>query len=173
MQRCLVLAVMAMALAGCSEWQLRDSGSFVQILDGGSDVSRWLDELHETRAMSPELLQQTLQDREQAFRADPTASNRMRLALLFVTGNAAVVDRPRARTLLDGFDAGAGGVSEQELTTLLQVYLDAQAERSRQYSSLRKQLAAQQRRIEELEQQLQALTTIEQHIQQRDRGTGD
>ena len=36
-----------------------------------------------------------------------------------------------------------------------------------------KQLTEQNLRIEELEQQLQALTTIEQHIQQREKSGGD
>jgi hypothetical protein len=59
-------------------------------------------------------------------------------------------------------------VADRELIVMLQQMLDEQGQANRKLSILWKQLTEQNRRIEELEQQLQALTTIEQNIQNRD-----
>jgi hypothetical protein len=48
------------------------------------------------------------------------------------------------------------------------MWLGDQGESARKLDILWKQVTTQNRRIEELEQQLQALTTIEQNIQNRD-----
>lgn len=169
MTRFLILAVMAALLSGCSELQHYGDGGFAPVIDSGRGVNRWLDELHATHAMSEEMLQQTLEYREQDFRDYPTTANRMRLALLLATGEEPVGDRKRARKLLNGIDAGAGSDSERELVAILQQFLEEQGQSSRKINILWKQVTEQNRRIEELEQQLQALTTIEQTIQQRDK----
>jgi hypothetical protein len=93
----------------------------------------------------------------------------MRLALLLATGEGQVGDRKQARKLLNGLDAWAGGDSERELVAILQQFLDEQGQSRRKINILWKQVTEQNQRIEELEQQLQALTTIEQNIQQRDK----
>lgn len=169
MSRFLILAVMAALLAGCSELQHYSNTGFAPVIDSGRGVNRWLGELHETRAMSPEMVQQTLEVWEQDFHDDPTATNRMRLALLLATGEGQVGDRKQARKLLNGLDAWAGGDSERELVAILQQFLDEQGQSRRKINILWKQVTEQNQRIEELEQQLQALTTIEQNIQQRDK----
>jgi hypothetical protein len=169
MTRFLNLIVLAALLAGCAGLQ-QFNGGLAPVIEGGRGVNSWLDDLHETRAMPPELLQQTLEAWEQDFRDNPSDNNRMRLVLLLVTAEEPVGDRKRARKLLNGFDAVEGGDSERELVAILQQYLDEQGQSSRKISILWKQVTEQNRRIEELEQQLQALTSIEQHIQQRDKG---
>lgn len=167
--RFLNLIVLAALLAGCSEMQ-HYSSDLAPVIEGGYGVNSWLGDVHKTRTMSPELLQQTLDDWELEFRDNPSLSNRMRLVLLLATGEEPVGNHKRAHKLLQGFDAGAGSDSERELVAILQQYLESQAQDSRKISILWKQVTDQNRRIEELEQQVQALTTIEQHIQQRDRG---
>jgi len=173
MRRFLNLVALAALLCGCSELQHYSGGGLAPVIEGRHGVNSWLDDLHETRAMPPELLQQTLEDWEQAFRDNPSVNNRMRLALLLATGEEPIGDRKRASKLLQGYDADAGSDSERELVAILQQYLYEQGQSSRKISILWKQVTEQNRRIEELEQQLHALTTIEQHIQQRDRGGGD
>jgi len=173
MTRFLILTVIATLLAGCSELQYYSNGSFAPVIDSGRGVNRWLSDLHETRAMSPELLQQTLEAWEQESSDNPSVNNCMRLALLLATAGEPVGDRERARELLSKFDAGTGSDSERELVAILQQYLDEQSQSSRKINTLLKQLTEQNLRIEELEQQLQALTTIEQHIQQREKSGGD
>lgn len=171
--RILKLMVLALLLAGCSGLQYYSGGGLAPVIEGGQGVNRWLDDLLETQTMSPELLQQTLDGWEQEFRDNPSVNNRMRLVLLLATGGEPAGDRKRARKLLKGYDADTGGDSERALVAILQQYLDEQGQSSRKISILWQQVTDQSRRIEELEQQLQALTTIEQHIQQRDRGVED
>lgn len=169
LMRFLILTAMAILLAGCSELQHYGNGSFAPVIDSGRGVPRWLTELHKTRTMSPDLRQQTLEAWERDFRDDPSVTHRMRLVLLLATADDPVGNRRRALKLLNGLDMeNAGGDSERELIAILQQYLDEQGQSGRKINILWKQVTEQNQRIEELEQQLQALTTIEQNIQQRE-----
>ena len=56
----------------------------------------------------------------------------------------------------------------QELATIVHQFLDEQIQANRKINDLNKELAEQNKRIAELEQQQRALTRIEQKIQQRD-----
>ena len=174
MKRFLILTVITTLLAACSELQYYSNsspsnGDIAPVFDSGRGVNRWLTELHETRGMSPEMLQQTLDAREREYLANPTDDGRMRLALLLATAEEPVGDRKRALKFVNGIDAEAGSDSEQELVAILRQYLELHLQNGRKISTLLKQLTEQNSRIEELEQQLQALTTIEQTIQQRDK----
>ena len=172
MTRFLVMSVVAALLAGCSELPYYNNGGFAPVIDSGRGVNRWLDDLRETRAMPPELLRQTLEVWDREFQENPTVNNRMRLVLLLATREPPVGDRERARELLVGFDAEAASDSECELVDIMWQSLDEISEKNSKINEVNKIVADRDRRIEELEQQLQALTTIEQHIQQRDK-TGD
>jgi hypothetical protein len=92
----------------------------------------------------------------------------MPLALLLATGADEVRDARRARHLLNRIDPLPDKASDRELIALLLQWLDEQSQAGRKLDILWKQATEQTRRIEELEQQLQALTTIEQNIQNRD-----
>jgi len=92
----------------------------------------------------------------------------MRLVLLLATGADNVRDARRARRLLNGIDPLPASTGDRELISLLLMWLGDQGESARKLDILWKQVTTQNRRIEELEQQLQALTTIEQNIQNRD-----
>ena len=171
MTRFLKLILLATLMSGCTELQYY-SDSLAPVVEGGHGVTNWLGDLHETRSMSSELLQQTLDDWDREFLENPSVNNRMRLVLLLATAEEPVGDRKRARSLLKGLDIAEGRDIDREMVAILQQFLDTQAQDSRKISILWKQVTEQNRRIEELEQQLQALTTIEQNIQQRDRGGG-
>lgn len=169
MKSFLTLTMLMMLLAACSELQLYDTGSTAPVVDSGRGVNRWLNELHETRAMSVEMQQQLLQAREQGYLDNPSVNNCMRLTLLLATAAEPVGDRKRALELLDHYDDRKGTDSQRELVAILRQYLDEHRKNSRKIGTLTNQLAEQKLRIEELEQQLDALTSIEQEIQQRDK----
>lgn len=163
---------MVLLLAACTEFQHTRNKGVLPVDSCGHDACRLLEEMHETRGMSPEELEQMLTNREQVFSNDPSSCNRMRLALLLATGGESVRDRERALELLAGIKQASVTADEQELLTVLQQFLDEQHEISTKMNTLRNQVTEQGRRIEELEQQQRALTTIEQSIQQREKPAG-
>ena len=168
MSRILMLVLLGV-LSGCAELQQLPVLPTPQpCSEPTSGAALWLGELNSTHDQSPEQLQQTLANWEQAYLGSPNINNRMRVALLLATGADAVRDTRRARRLLNGVDPLPDNVGDRELISLLQQWLDEQAQSVRKLDILWKQATEQNRRIEELEQQLQALTTIEQNIQSRD-----
>ena len=127
-----------------------------------------MEQMHQVRDRSPEKQQQALDDWVKAFDGNPDINNRMRMVLLLTLGSEQVRDIRRARRLVDNVDPLPEAAADRELIVILQQMLDEQGESNRKLSILWKQVTEQNRRIEELEQQLQALTTIEQNIQNRD-----
>lgn len=166
-----LLLVLLATLSGCAE--LRQLPP-VQVSQPHSEPDTdtgavlWLAAANRTRDQSPEQQLQTLANREQAYQDNPDINHRMQLALLLATGADEVRDTRRARQLLNGIDPLPDEVGDRELISLLLQWLDDQTEASRKLKILWKQATEQNLRIEELEQQLQALTTIEQNIQNRD-----
>lgn len=162
--------IAVLALAACAELQqyrqpvtTGDSSCVT-----GSGVATWLEAVQALRAESPAQQQLALANWEKAFRGNPDIDNRMRLALLLATGEEQVQDRRRARSLLKEIDPLPEAASDREMIALLMQWLDEQAQAGRKLNILWKQVTDQSRRIEELELQLQALTTIEQNIQSRE-----
>ena len=159
-------------LAACSELQNYNSGGFAPVISGGSGVNNWLVELHDIRTMSPEQQQLTLETRQQECNSSPDSGSCLRLAMLLATGDAPLRDQKRALNLLDNIDSGQFSASEQELVAILLQFLVQQTETDNKINLLSKQIVEQNKRIEELEQQQRALTTIEQSIQQREKPAG-
>jgi hypothetical protein len=155
-------------LGACAElpqyWKA-ESGAAVE---APSAAAAWLEAVHAARDDTPEQQQMTLDNWEQAFKGNPDINNRMRLALLLATGAESLRDERRARRLLEGIDPLPASTADREMIALLQQWLNEQSQANRKLTILWKQVTGQNRRIEELEQQLQALTTIEQNIQSRD-----
>ena len=150
-----VLAVLAVLLPACSELQPFTGGfqtASVPVEDCG--VNTVMKDLHGTRAMGEEQLQQTLGLWEQEYQANPSDSNGLRLALLYAAGDQSVRDTVN--------DSG-----ERELAYVLHQLLDEQTDAYRKINLLNKHAAELNKRIRELEQQQRALTNIEQKIQQR------
>jgi hypothetical protein len=167
-KRIFALLVLVATLAACAELQQYRTTAPAPVVEGRSGASIWLEQMHQVRDRSPEKQQQALDDWEKALEGNPDINNRMRMVLLLMLGSEQVRDIRRARRLLDDVDPLPDAVADRELIVMLQQMLDEQGQANRKLSILWKQLTEQNRRIEELEQQLQALTTIEQNIQNRD-----
>jgi hypothetical protein len=157
-----------LALGACAElpqvWETAPAGG----VEAGSGAVTWLEAVHAVRDESPDQQQLALDNWELAFKGNPDINNRMRLVLLLAIGAEPLRDTRRARRLLDGADPLPQSPGDREMIALMQLWLGEQAQAKRKLSILWKQVTGQNRRIEELEQQLQALTTIEQNIQSRD-----
>lgn len=166
--RIIAMLVLLAGLSACAGLPQYRTTVLAPVIDGRSGANVWLEMLHEVRDRSPEKQQQALDDWEKAFEGNPDINNRMRLVLLMTLGSEQVRDIRRARRLLDDVDPLPEAAADREMIVILQQMLDEQGQSNRKLSILWKQVTEQNRRIEELEQQLQALTTIEQNIQSRE-----
>jgi len=158
-----------LALTGCSGLQQVSGYELVPVIDRGSDISSCLEELHESRDLTPGQLKTLLASREHDFQYNPSFNNRMNLALLLAAGDKEIQNQVRALELLEGIDPMPASTSEQELVIILKQFLEAQIEISSKNDVLSRQLSEQDKQIGELKQQLKELTTIEQNIQHRDK----
>jgi len=132
------------------------------------DAAYWLEEWHWVSGLPEVQQREILANREREFQQSATPRNRLRLALLLAEGPGSVRDQGRALELLQGMDMDQASDSGKALSALLQQVIAEydwfDDERTRLQASLKESEA----RVEELERQLQELTTIEQNIQQRD-----
>jgi hypothetical protein len=167
------LGVLVLLLGGCTQMKSYTNQVLPPVFEGGNGVNHWLAELHATRDLSGDELRGVLASWEQDLDYQSTVNNRLKLALLLAAGDKAVRDHTRASKLLDGIDPVPLGTGEQELVTILRQYLAEHQEASGKINQLSKQVREQGQRIEELEQQQRALTTIEQNIQQREKSAGE
>ena len=158
-----------LALTGCSGLQQVSGYELVPVIDRGSDLSSRLEELHESRELTPGQSETLLASREHDFLNNPNFNNRMNLALLLAAGDKGIQNQVRALDLLEGIDPMPDSADEQELVIILKQFLEAQVEINSKNEVLSKQLSEQEKHIEELKQQLKELTTIEQNIQHRDK----
>jgi hypothetical protein len=164
-----LLLIVLLALTACSELQQYKSNWPASVINGEQGADYWLAELHATRGMTADQQKQILKSREQKFHDNPTPGNRLRVALLLATGSEEIRDHRRALALLDEIDLASFNTSDQEMITVFQKLLKEERKANRKIYILWKQLTEQSQRVEELEQQLKALTTIEQKIQQREK----
>lgn len=132
------------------------------------DAAYWLEEWHRVIDLPPSQIELALEGREQAFERSANPRTRLRLALLLGTGPAEVRDQQRAREILSGLDQDEASDSARALATLLQQMLDEQLWSAERIAELKGEIRQSDARVAELEQQLQALTSIEQSIQQRE-----
>ena len=150
-------------LAACTQWELPPvtEGS---VMPGPRD---WLGEVRAVQEMPVGVQAAELKVRQQAHQTQAAADSSLRLALLYALGDEAVRDPARALALLEELDPAVMGASQGALAELLRQWL---RERQRSLALLRgerKALAEQEARIKELESQLEAVTSIEQSIRQR------
>ena len=155
-------------LTACSEFQYYSSTGFAPVTSKGFGADYWLEEAHETRAMTPEQRQVALKLREQEYSNNPDTSNRLRLALLLAAGNESIRNPERALELLEEIDPEPENAGDRELIIILRQFIDEQLKTAATINDLKKLTRNKNRQIKELEQQLQALTNIEQNIQQRE-----
>jgi hypothetical protein len=131
------------------------------------DAAYWLEEWHRLRELPPQQAREAAQLRAREFSENPNTRNRLRLALLLAEGPPAVRDQRRALALLQQLDDPAASASARALAALLQQVIREQLAASGKISELTAAGARSAQRVQELEQQLQELTDIEQSIQQR------
>ena len=155
-------------LTACSEFQYYSSTGLAPITEKGYGADYWLTEVHETRAMTPEQRQVTLELWEQEYSNSPGISNRLRLALLLAAGNESIRDPGRALELLEGLVPEPENASDRELIIMLRQFIDEQLTATATINGLKKLTKKKNRQIKELEQKQQALTNIEQNIQERE-----
>ena len=133
------------------------------------DTAYWLEEWREVSLMPEQQFRLTVKNREQEFERKPDPRTRLRLGLLLATGPASVRDQSRALELLKGMDTVAGASeSARALAALITQMIEEQLWSGDKITELKANLGEADTRIEELEQQLQELTNIEQSIQQRE-----
>lgn len=132
------------------------------------DAALWLEEWHQTIGLPLDKIELSLKSLEADFdrKADPRT--RLRLALLLTTGPVPVRDQKRARGLIGEMDEARASESTRALAVLLQQMIEEQLWSGDKITELKGKLSQADARIMELEQQLQALTSIEQSIQQRE-----
>jgi hypothetical protein len=163
-----MLVLLAVMLTACSELQYYTGIRPATVPSEECGVNRLMTELHDTRSMNKDQLQQTLRTWEREFEANPSDNHRLRLALLYAAGNESVRDPDRAQELLTEAADALDNTGDRELTAMVRQFLDEQIDANRKINELNRQIADQNKRIAELEQQQRALTSIEQKIQQRD-----
>ncbi|MEA2081114.1 MAG: hypothetical protein U9P00_14945 [Pseudomonadota bacterium] len=132
------------------------------------DAAYWLEEWYWVTGLPETQQREILANREREFQASATPRNRLRLALLLAEGSGSVRDQRRALELLEGMDTDQVSDSGKALSALLRQVIAEHDWFGDQITGLRNQLKESETRVEELERQLQALTAIEQNIQQRE-----
>jgi DNA-binding protein H-NS len=163
-----ILALLATMLTACSELQSYAGINPAAVIPEQCSVNQLMTELRDTRPMNNDQLQKTIRTWEEQFQADPSDNNRLKLALMYATGDTSVRDPGRAQELLAGTTDAPGNPGDKELAAIIRQFLDEHIDANRKINDLNKQIADQKKRIDELEQQQRALTNIEQKIQQRD-----
>ena len=131
------------------------------------DTARWLEEWHQDITLPEDQLLQTFKARELEFERSANPGSRLRLALLLAEGPQPVRDQARALELLAGLDAGQASDSERALAALLKQVIEEQKWLIDKVAETNRKWKDTQAHADELERQLQELTTIEQNIQQR------
>jgi len=132
------------------------------------DAALWLEEWYQVVGLPKDQIELSLKSREADFDRNADPRTRLRLALLLATGPVPVRDQPRARVLIGEMDEARASESTRALAALLQQVIEEQLWSGDKITELKGELREADARVIELEQQLQALTSIEQSIQQRE-----
>jgi len=155
-------------LSACLPTNVKHQGGSVPAEASVGDEAYWLEEWYRIVSLPEDQLLLALKAREREFARSASPETRLRLVLLLAEGPQPVRDQKRALELLKGFDARQASDSTRALAALLKQVIEEQRWSIDRIAELNKKLKASRTRVEELELQLQELTTIEQHIQQRE-----
>ena len=155
-------------LSACQPVTVQHSDGVVPVSLRVDDAAYWLEEWHWVTGLSEVQQQEILASREREFQQSATPRNRLRLALLLAEGPGSVRDQRRALELLEEMDMDQASDSGKALSALLQQVIAEYDWFGDKITHLRASLKESETRVEELERQLQELTTIEQNIQQRE-----
>ena len=163
-----LIVLLVMSVAACQPMTVqRSTGGQVPVAVRVDDAAYWLEEWQQVIELPDAQLKQILEIRKQEFIRSAEPRTRLRLALLLAAGPRSVRDQERALKLLKGLDIDRADASSRALAALLQQNIEEQDWSGGKIDELSEKLEQSQARVEELERQLQELTTIEQNIQQR------
>lgn len=135
------------------------------VYEGGSHD--WMREINRVLALPEDRQEEVLKQHQDAYQARPDTTSRLRLALLRALGTDKVHDREAALSLLAEIEPLQTTGREATLIALLRQLLEEQQAIEARLHQERKVLAMREARIKELETQLEAVTSIEQSIKQR------
>lgn len=155
-------------LIACQPANVKHQGGPVPVAARAGDETCWLEEWYRVAALPEDQLLLALKTREREFERSASPENRLHLVLLLAEGPAPVRDQKRALELLEGLDTRQASDQCRALAALLKQVIEEQRWSIEKITALNQKLKTSQTRVEELELQLQELTTIEQHIQQRE-----
>jgi hypothetical protein len=163
-------AVLAWLSAGCAQWAPSGIPTAPEVLPAPVRDAGWWMEVRDVQSMPKEHQVPALSSRSRAYEEHPSNATRVRLAVLRAVGSSDVRDEGEALALLD--EVKLDGLTDPELrslVTLLRQLMKEKAELRVQLASEREKGVEREQRIEELQQQLEALTSIEQSIQEREK----
>lgn len=164
----LAIAVLMLTLGGCVLTQAGRGTAQVpesSVYEGGG--RDWLREIDRVLALPDDRQEEVLKQRQDAYLASPDTESRLDLALLRALGSDKVHDRDAALSLLVEIEPLQTTGREATLIALLRQLLEEQQAIQARLHQERKTLAMREARIKELETQLEAVTSIEQSIKQR------
>lgn len=160
--------VCLMLLVACQPVTVQRTENLLPVSVRVDDAAYWLEEWQRITELPSGQQAEILDKREQAFIESPDQRNRLRLALLLAAGPDPIRNQDRAYNLLKDMDNDEASHSAQALSALLMQMIGEQQESNGKIKLLGVRLEQSQARTLELERQLQALTDIEQKIQNRE-----
>lgn len=163
-----LIFVVIFLLGACQPVTVQHNEGVVPVTLRVDDAAYWLEEWHWVSGLPGGQQREVLANREREFQQSATPRNRLRLALLLAEGPGPVRDQKRALKLLEEMDMARASDSGKALSALLQQVIAESDWFVGKITHLRANLKESETRIEELERQLQELTTIEQNIQLRE-----
>jgi len=166
--RKLLWVLVITGLSACQPANVQRMYDPVPVTATVGDEAYWLEEWHRDIALPEEQLRHTLKTRELEFKRSANPETCLHLALLLAEGPQPVRNQVRALKLLQGLDTGQASDSARALAALLIQVVEEQRWSIDKMNELKRNLKDTQAQVEELQLQLQELTTIEQHIQQRE-----
>ena len=163
-----LIAAAFFLLTACSEFQYYSSTGFAPVTSKGYGADYWLEQLHEIRTMTPEERLVAYELWEQDYIKNADTNNSIKLALLLAAGDESMRNPEQSLEIIEWIDPDLENDGDRELATILRQFIDEQLEAAATIKDFIKQIKQNNIQIKELEQQLQALTNIEQNIQQRE-----
>ena len=166
--RNLLLIMIIAGLSACQPVTVKHVDGPVPVAVRVDDAAYWLEEWHRLTTLPEDQLILTFKTRELEFERHNDPRTRLRLVLLLAEGPQPVRDQARALKLLAELDTERASDSANALAALLKQVIEEQRWSNDKMTELNRNFKDSQTRVEELERQLQELTTIEQSIQQRE-----
>jgi hypothetical protein len=136
---------------------------------GDGQITRMMDYVNNVLVLSPSGQTAAQENLSQQYKLTQFPEDRMRLALLDILLPAPARNLDQAVTLLSGYNWEAVGPGFKGLANLLLSIAVAQQANATNYQTLAQQLATERSQKDHLQQQLDALKSIEKTMDRRDK----